>query len=46
MIRAVFDAKVVVASFPADPGTLATLLDRWRAQTFGRVLSEYILDEI
>lgn len=46
MIRSVFDANAVVSSFPADTGTFALLVERWRAGAFGLVLSEYMFDEI
>lgn len=46
MIYAVFDANVIVAGFPAKPGTLATLIERWRAGEFELVVSTYILDEV
>jgi putative PIN family toxin of toxin-antitoxin system len=46
VIRAVFDANVVVASLPSKAGTLASLIDRWRGRAFQLVLSDYILDEI
>lgn len=47
MIRAVFDANTIVSAFPAAPGgTLAALVDRWRAGEYGRVVSEHVLTEV
>ena len=46
MIYAVFDANVIAAGFPARPGTLKTLIERWRAGEFELVVSTYILDEV
>ena len=46
MTRAVFDANVIAAAIPANPGTLARLIDRWLAGDFQLVVSNYILDEV
>jgi putative PIN family toxin of toxin-antitoxin system len=46
LIRAVFDANVIVSGFPVIGGLPGVLLDRWRRDEFGLVLSDYILDEI
>ena len=46
MTRAVFDANVIAAAVPANPGTLARLFDLWLAGDFQLVVSSYILDEV
>jgi putative PIN family toxin of toxin-antitoxin system len=46
VIRAVFDANVIAAGFPAKPGTLEMLINRWFADEFRLVVSDYILDEV
>lgn len=45
MIRAVLDANVIVSGFPAASGTVADLIDLWRAGTFELVTSRHIIDE-
>lgn len=46
MIRAVLDANALVAGFLATTGTLAAIVDRWRAGAFGLVVSQHLLDEL
>lgn len=46
MIRVVFDANVLVAGTPATSGTLAALIDQWRAREFQVVISEHIIDGV
>lgn len=46
MIRAVLDANVLVSGFPAASGTLAVLIDLWRAERFRLVVSQHIIDEV
>lgn len=46
MTRAVFDANTLVSAFPAASGTLATLVERWRAAQFQLIVSEPIVDEV
>ena len=46
MIRAVLDANILVSGFPAATGTVAMLIDRWRAGEFLLVVSQHILDEV
>jgi putative PIN family toxin of toxin-antitoxin system len=46
VIRAVLDANIFVSGFPARAGVLAELIDRWRAGSYGLVVSQHILDEV
>jgi len=46
VIRAVFDANVIVSGFPGIGGLPGALLNRWQREEFELVLSDYILDEI
>jgi len=47
VIRVVLDATTIVAAVPASPGgTLAALMDHWRAGAFGLVVSEHLLAEV
>lgn len=46
MIRAVFDANVLVSGFPAASGTMANLIDHWRAGIFQLVISDHIIAEV
>jgi putative PIN family toxin of toxin-antitoxin system len=46
VIRVVLDANVIVSGFPASRGTMAELVDQWRAGTFQLVVSEHIIDEV
>jgi putative PIN family toxin of toxin-antitoxin system len=46
VIRAVYDANVLVSGFAATSGTLSVLIDRWRAGQVRLVLSQHILDEV
>lgn len=47
MIRAVLDATTIVSALPAAPGgTLAALVDRWRAGLFRLIVSEHLLAEV
>lgn len=46
MIRAVLDANVLVSGFPAASGTLAELIDHWRAGEFQLVTSQHIIGEV
>lgn len=46
MIRVVFDANTLVSAIPAASGTLATLVDLWRADAFQVVVSPHIVEEV
>ncbi len=46
MIRAVLDANVLVSGLPAASGTLADLIDQWRAGRLRLVVSPHIIDEV
>lgn len=46
MIRAAFDANVVVSGLPASRGVPAELVERWIRREFELVLSEHILDGV
>jgi putative PIN family toxin of toxin-antitoxin system len=46
VIRAVLDATTIVAAFPAPAGTLAALMDHWKAGLFSLVISEHLLAEV
>ena len=46
MIRAVLDANVLTAMFPATTGTLLDLRRRWEAGLFVIVYSDYIVSEV
>ncbi len=46
MIRAVFDANVLVSAFPAKKGTLAELIERLLLGEFALVTSEHILTKM
>lgn len=42
----VLDANVLVSGIPAKSGTLASLIDLWRAKEFEVVISQHIIDEV
>lgn len=46
IIRVVFDANALVAGLPAASGTLAELVDHWRAGHFHLVVSSHLLAEV
>mgnify|MGYP000064833259 CR=1 FL=1 len=46
MIRAVFDANVLVSGFPASSGAPATLIERWLQREFELVLSAHIIERV
>jgi predicted nucleic acid-binding protein len=46
VIRAVYDANVLVAGFPASSGTMAALIDCWRSGEVELVTSQHIIDEV
>lgn len=46
MIRAVLDANIIVSGFPASSGTLAALIEHWRAGQFRIVVSYHIMREV
>lgn len=46
MIRAVFDANVIVSGFAGRAGAPVALIDAWRSGAFQLVISDYILDEV
>jgi putative PIN family toxin of toxin-antitoxin system len=46
MIRVVLDANVLVSGVPAVSGSLAELVNLWRANQFEVISSRHIIDEI
>jgi uncharacterized protein len=46
VIRAVFDANLIVAALPAKSGSLVTIVDYWRRGLYEVVVSEAIISEV
>ena len=46
MIRVVLDANVLIAALPATSGTLAEIIDHWRAGRFEIAASSFLLAEV